>query len=85
MKPSASKEKAIRALVARVSTTGRKRRSIDSFHTWKVCTKKSYTPAIPVACKSRRAWLPPFSPVTSTSVMAVASGYGKTPCMSRTK
>ena len=28
---------------------------------------------------------PPFSPVTSTSVMAVASGNGNCPCISRTK
>ena len=28
---------------------------------------------------------PPFSPVTSTSVIAVASGYGNSPCVSRTK
>ena len=30
-----------------------------------------------MACSSSLACEPPFSPVTSTSVMAVASGYGK--------
>ena len=31
----------------------------------------------PVACSRSLACEPPFSPVTSTSVIAVASGYGK--------
>ena len=54
-------------------------------HTWNVVTKKSYTPAMAVAWSSSLACDPPFSPVTSTSVMAVASGYGNSPCISRTK
>ena len=37
------------------------------------------------ATRSGRAWLPPFSPETSTCVDAVASGKGYLPCMSFTK
>ena len=48
-------------------------------------TKKSYTPARAVASSSSRACDPPRSPVTRTSVMAVASGNGSSPCISRTK
>ena len=38
-----------------------------------------------VALRSSLACDPPFSPVTSTSVIAVASGKGNCPCISRTK
>ena len=65
--------------------TGVNWKSRYSFHGWNVVTRKSYTPAMAVASSSSLACEPPLSPVTSTSVMAVASGYGSTPCMSRTK
>ena len=42
--------------------------------TWNVVTKKSYRPDITVAWMRSFACEPPFSPVTSTSVIAVASG-----------
>lgn len=37
------------------------------------------------ATASSLAWLPPFSPEISTSVVAVASGKGYFPCISLTK
>ena len=37
------------------------------------------------AMSSGLAWLPPLAPLTSTWVVAVASGKGYLPCMSLTK
>ena len=85
MNPMASNRTTTLAFSARALMMGVNWKSRYSFQGWKVVTRKSYTPAMAVASKSSRACEPPFSPVTSTSVMAVASGYGRTPCMSRTK
>ena len=41
--------------------------------------------AMPPLLTSTLAWSPPASPTTSTSVEAVASGNGNSPCMSLTK
>ena len=46
---------------------------------------KSYKPPINPAKIKGFAWLPPFSPETSTCVVAVASGKGYLPCISDTK
>ena len=56
-----------------------------SFHQPKVATKKSYKPPTIPAMSSGLACEPPFSPLTSTCVVAVASGKGYLPCMSLTK
>ena len=56
-----------------------------SFHQPKVATIKSYRPPMIPAINKGFAWLPPFSPETSTCVVAVASGKGYLPCMSLTK
>ncbi len=74
MKLIASKLKATLERSARARTAGMNCRSTYSFQTWKVVTKKSKTPASAVAWSSSFACEPPFSPVMSTSVMAVASG-----------
>ena len=79
MKAMASKRRTMRALTARSSKTVRNRKSTNSFQTWKVVTKKSYTAEMPVAWRRSFACEPPFSPVTRTSVMAVASGIGELP------
>ncbi len=55
-----------------------------SFHQPNVATMKSYRPPISPASNGF-AWLPPFSPETSTCVLAVASGKGYSPCLSLTK
>ena len=74
MKATASKLATTRARSASARTGATKEKSRNSAHTWKVVTRKSYTPAMPVAWSRSLAWEPPFSPVTRTSVMAVASG-----------
>ena len=56
-----------------------------SFHQPKVDTMKSYRPPMSPAMSSGRAWSPPLAPLTSTCVVAVASGKGYLPCMSLTK
>ena len=72
-------------LSATISPIPTMRVLMDSLHQPKVATMKSYTPPIIPAKISGLAWLPPFSPDTSTWVVAVASGKGYLPCISDTK
>ena len=58
---------------------------IVSAHAPKVATTKSYSPPIRPASTRVFALLPPLSPLTSTCVVAVASGNGYLPCISCTK
>ena len=51
----------------------------------KVATTKSYRPPMRPATSRVLALLPPLSPLTSTCVVAVASGNGYWPCISFTK
>ena len=46
---------------------------------------KSYNPPTIPASNRGFAWLPPLAPLTSTCVVAVASGNGYLPCISLTK
>ena len=73
------------ALSASISPTPHTRVVKFSFPQPKVATMKSYRPPINPAISNGLAWLPPFSPDTSTCVVAVASGKGYLPCMSLTK
>ena len=56
-----------------------------SVHQPKVLIKKSYNPPTNPLTANNFAWFPFFSPETSTSVVAVASGKGYFPCISFTK
>ena len=56
-----------------------------SFHQPTVATMKSYNPPTRPATSNGLACEPPFSPLTRTCVVAVASGKGYLPCMSLTK
>ena len=69
--------KALRAGMARVDNV--------SLHHENVDNTKSYKPPIIPAIIRGLAWSPPFSPETSTWVVAVASGKGNLPCISLTK
>ena len=56
-----------------------------SFQRPNVATRKSYSPPTIPAISKGLAWSPPFAPLTSTCVVAVASGKGYFPCISLTK
>ena len=56
-----------------------------SFHQPKVATMKSYNPPTRPAKSNGLACEPPLAPLTSTCVVAVASGNGYLPCISLTK
>jgi len=73
------------ALSAKASPHGITLEVTTSLHQPNVAIIKSYIPPIRPLTTSKRACLPPFSPDTSTSVVAVASGNGSFPCMSDTK
>jgi hypothetical protein len=85
MNATASNRNTTRDWSASCLTAGTNWKSTNSRHTRNVVTKKSYTPATRVAWRSSFACDPPFSPVTRISVIAVASGNGYAPCVSRTK
>ena len=73
------------AFSAMVSPNGSILVEMVSFQRPNVLTMKSYRPPTSPAKSNVLAWLPPFSPDTSTCVVAVASGKGYLPCMSATK
>ena len=70
---------------AMVSPMGSTRVVNTSLHQPKVATMKSYRPPMRPAMSRGIACLPPLAPLTSTCVVAVASGKGYLPCMSFTK
>ena len=72
-------------LLVKLSRAGMACVGSTSFHQPKVESRKSYRPPTIPAMSRGRAWSPPFWPLTSTWVVAVASGNGNLPCMSLTK
>ncbi len=70
---------------ARPARNGTEREVKTSAQPSKWMITKSNAPPIAAAAPSTFAWLPPDSPAMSTSVVAVASGNGNSPCISLTK
>ena len=72
-------------LVARFFISGMNWKLTISDHARTLVARKSKIPPTPAAMTRVRACSPPASPVTNTSLMAVASGKGSLPCCSATK